>query len=45
MVPKPYEHMDDLGVFKNHPYFWFNTHINIYVGSTPHPVTVANEGL
>ena len=23
--------MDDLGVFKNHPYFWFNTHINIWV--------------
>ncbi len=23
---KPYEQMDDLGG-KNHPYFWFNTHM------------------
>ena len=25
---KPYEQMDALGGFtKNHPYFWFNTHM------------------
>ena len=25
---KPYEQMDDLGG-KNHPYFWFNSHIDL----------------
>ena len=27
---KPYEQMDDLGVF---PYFWFNTHIQVTTAS------------